>query len=220
MTRLLVLGVVRTFQPVHGYDVRRELITWHAQEWANVAPGSIYNALKSLARDGLLEVAGTDQVGARPERTSYKLTSKGELELNELLRDTLWQVQPLVDPLIAALSLMHFIDRDELIKALDARAAMIEGASKHAQIVIEAIDDVETPAHVREMMRLIDARMTAELAWAKAFKARLRAGEYRTRGDAPFNPGVKGDAKSARRTPKKSAKSHAPAGKRKTRLRS
>jgi len=46
-TRLLVLGVVRLFQPVHGYEVRRELITWHASEWASVKPGSIYNALKT-----------------------------------------------------------------------------------------------------------------------------------------------------------------------------
>lgn len=36
--------MVRIFQPVHGYDVRRELVAWHAEEWANVAPGSIYNA--------------------------------------------------------------------------------------------------------------------------------------------------------------------------------
>ena len=40
-TRLLVLGVVRIFQPVHGYDVRRELLSWRVDQWANVAPGSI-----------------------------------------------------------------------------------------------------------------------------------------------------------------------------------
>ena len=43
-TRLLVLGVVRIFQPVHGYLVRRELLTWYVEEWASVNPGSIYNA--------------------------------------------------------------------------------------------------------------------------------------------------------------------------------
>ena len=48
-TRLLVLGVVKLFQPVHGYEVRRELLSWRAQEWASVQPGSIYNALKSCA---------------------------------------------------------------------------------------------------------------------------------------------------------------------------
>ena len=50
-TRLLVLGVVRIFQPVHGYDVRRELLSWRVDQWANVAPGSIYNALKTLTKE-------------------------------------------------------------------------------------------------------------------------------------------------------------------------
>ena len=44
-TRLLVLGVVRMFGRAHGYQVRRELLTWSADEWANVQPGSIYHAL-------------------------------------------------------------------------------------------------------------------------------------------------------------------------------
>ena len=33
---MLILGVVRWCQPVHGYDVRRELLSWHADEWANL----------------------------------------------------------------------------------------------------------------------------------------------------------------------------------------
>ncbi len=193
-TRLLVLGVVRIFQPVHGYDVRRELVSWHAEEWANVAPGSIYNALKSLTRDGLIEVVGTKQIGGRPERTTYKLTGKGETEMDELLRETLWTVRMPVDPLVAAISLLGFLDRKELMTALDARAAKITGDLKHAEYVIAAIDDIETPDHVREMMRLIYARVGAELEWSRAFKARLAAGEYRTLGDPTWGPKKKSDA--------------------------
>lgn len=190
-TRLLVLGVVRIFQPVHGYDVRRELVSWHAEEWANVAPGSIYNALKSLTRDGLLEIVGTKQIGSRPERTTYRLTPKGEVEMDEMLRETLWTVRMPVDPLVSAISLLGFLDRKELASALEARTAKIQGDLKHAEYVIAAIDDVETPAHVREMMRLIYARVGAELEWSRAFKARLASGEYRTRGDAPWSPQLK-----------------------------
>ncbi len=193
-TRLLVLGVVRIFQPVHGYDVRRELVSWHAEEWANVAPGSIYNALKSLTKEGLLEVVGTKQVGGRPERTSYRITTRGEQELGELLRDTLWTVRMPVDPLVAAISLMNFLDRKELIAALDARVAKIKGDVAHAEHAIASIDDVDTPAHVREMMSLINARISSELAWSKAFRARLAAGEYRTLGDPPWSPKLKSDA--------------------------
>ena len=60
-TRLLVLGCVRLFQPVHGYEVRRELISWNADQWANINYGSIYHALNQLTKEGFLEVAGTEQ---------------------------------------------------------------------------------------------------------------------------------------------------------------
>ena len=66
-TRLLVLGAVRIFQPVHGYDVRRELLSWRVDKWANVAAGSIYNALKTLTKDKFLKVVGTGQIGGRPD---------------------------------------------------------------------------------------------------------------------------------------------------------
>ena len=195
---MLVLGIVRMFQPVHGYDVRRELISWHAEEWANVAPGSIYNALKSLARDRLVEVEGTDQVGARPERTTYRITPRGEAEMMELLRETLWQVQMPVDPLVGALSLMWFLERKELIKALEARTLKIKGDLAHAAHAIEAIDDVETPIHVRAMMQLLNARLASELAWSEAFRAELAAGKYRTKGDAGWAPpGFEDTTKSA-----------------------
>jgi len=188
-TRLLVLGVVRIFQPVHGYDVRRELVTWHVEDWASIAPGSVYNALKTLTKEGMLEVVGTDHVGKRPERTTYRLTPFGEQELADLLRDQLWTVRHPVDPLIAAISLMGFIARDELISALEARAAQVKGMVQHFEYSIAAVDNITTPDHVREMMRLISARLAAELPWSKALIARLKAGEYNTLGDPHWQPG-------------------------------
>ena len=55
-TRLLVLGAIRIMQPVHGYEVRRELISWRLEESANVKPGSIYGAIRTLEKDGLIAV--------------------------------------------------------------------------------------------------------------------------------------------------------------------
>src|SRR5262245_57954800 len=187
-TRLLVLGVVRIFQPVHGYDVRRELMSWHVHEWASVAPGSIYNQLKSLTRDGALDVVGTDQVGNRPERTTYRLTARGEREFSELLHDTWWSVRMPFDPLAAGVALISFMKRSEAIAALEARIDQIHGQLQHSEKMIAAIDDVETPAHVRELMRLLNARVASEVAWAKALLPRLRDGEYNLAEDAPWRP--------------------------------
>jgi DNA-binding PadR family transcriptional regulator len=177
-TRLLVLGVVRIFQPVHGYDVRRELITWHAHEWGNVAPGSIYNALKSLTRDGMLEIVGTGAVGGRPERTSYKLTTDGEKEFQELVRTTFWEVRDPVDPLMAAIPFMWTMRRDELIAALKHRVAHIRGKLIADQFSIDQYDDPVSRDQVREMIKLGSVRIGAEIAWAEALIAKLERGEY------------------------------------------
>ena len=64
-TRLLVLGVVKVLQPVHGYELRRELRSWHLEEWANIQLGSVYSALKTLEKDGLL--AATEGRGTAPK---------------------------------------------------------------------------------------------------------------------------------------------------------
>jgi DNA-binding PadR family transcriptional regulator len=185
-TRLLVLGVVRIFQPVHGYDVRRELLSWRAEEWGNVSPGSIYNALKSLTRDGLIEVVGTAQVGARPERTSYQLTPDGEGEFARLLRDTWWNVHQPLDPLMPALSFMWALPREELTAALRHRIAQVEGMRRQLQFAVADVRNVDTkPAHVSEMLHLMDARIAAEVAWAEALIGKLARGEYVTADDPP-----------------------------------
>lgn len=187
-TRLLVLGVVRLFQPVHGYEVRRELITWRAQEWASVQPGSIYNALKTLTRDGFLEVVGTAQVGGRPERTSYQLTTAGVEEFRILLREEWWTVRPPTDPLMAAISFIGYVSRNEAIAALEHRMQQIQNMVRSMEYGIEEHDGIDSPFHVREMMRLMNARVLAEIEWAKQFTARLRNGEYATADDPQWQP--------------------------------
>jgi DNA-binding PadR family transcriptional regulator len=217
-TRLLVLGVVRIFQPVHGYEVRRELVSWRAQEWASIKPGSIYNALKTLTRDGYLEVVGTDQVGGRPERTTYRLTSAGEDEFRLLLREEWWTVRPPIDPLMAAISFITFVTREEAIAALEHRTAQIHGMVRHMEFGIDAHDGADSPYHVREMMRLMNARILSEVAWAQQFIERLRKGEYSTADDPPWQPAgmAKAQAKPRATKPPSRGRAARPGGARRT----
>jgi DNA-binding PadR family transcriptional regulator len=179
-----VLGCVRIFQPVHGYDVRRELLSWRAGEWANVAPGSIYNALKSLARDGLLEIVGTAQVGGRPERTSYRLTVDGEKDFQSLLRDTWWKVEAPLDPLMPGIVLLWAMPRAEAIAALKHRISHSEGVRTSRQFVIDQYKDPLSEMQVKEMLRLMIARLDGEIAWARTLLGRLEAGEYELAGES------------------------------------
>ena len=65
--RLLVLGAVRQHGRAHGYQVRNDLEYWGAHEWSNAKPGSIYHALKQMAKQGLLlRARDRAQHGRRP----------------------------------------------------------------------------------------------------------------------------------------------------------
>jgi DNA-binding PadR family transcriptional regulator len=176
-TRLLVLGVVRESGPVHGYDVRRQLLGWTADEWANIAPGSIYNALKTLVREEKLEIIGTGRHGARPERTTYRLTAAGEAEFQHLLRATLHQARLPNHPLLAALAFIPLIPRDELAAALRERAAELDARASAdeagARMITEGPGGI--PLHVAESYRLGVALARAEATWARELADRLQA---------------------------------------------
>lgn len=185
-TRLLLLGAVRIFQPVHGYFVRRELLSWHADAWGNLNPGSIYNGLRSLARDGFVEEVGTEAEGGRPARTTYCLTGDGETEFLRLLRDALWNVSPFEPAeLLAAWSFAATLKRDEVIAALEHRVEQIAASATANRYAIEDLGrNPGTPDTVAEHYRLAQARLDGEAAWARQLLERLRAGEYWFDGEA------------------------------------
>ncbi len=185
-TKLLVLGVVRLFEPVHGYQVRRELLSWRAENWANLNPGSIYHALKRLARDGLIDEADADVPSGGPSKTTYQVTEEGRFEFAALLREHLWEVVP-NDPtgLLAALSFLHEVDRAEVVAALEQRAAVLEGELTSSRFAREEAQRASTvPDHVTEIFLLTDERVGGELAWTRGFLDRLATGAYHLRSDA------------------------------------
>jgi DNA-binding PadR family transcriptional regulator len=184
-TRLLLLGTVRIFQPVHGYFVRRELLSWHADSWAHLNPGSVYNGLRTLARDGFVEEVGTEAHGGRPARTTYRLTGDGEDEFMLLLRGTLWNVS-IHEPadLMAAWSFAWALTRDEVISALEHRVEQISAGARASEYAIAGIQRSEhTPATVAEHFRLTQARLDGEARWARALIERLQAGDYWFEGE-------------------------------------
>jgi DNA-binding PadR family transcriptional regulator len=203
-TRLLLLGTVRIFQPVHGYFVRRELLSWHADAWANLNPGSVYNGLRSLARDGFVEEVGTETEGARPARTTYRLTGDGEAEFVRLLREALWTVSPFEPAeLMAGWSFAWALRRDEVIAALEHRLEQIEASARAVTFALEDLPNHPgTPDTVAEHYRLGQARLDGEAGWTRQLLDRLRAGQYWFEGepDRPWSSPAAGGARSARGT--------------------
>jgi len=183
-TRLLILGLVSYLQPVHGYDIRKELTSWHVESWANVQPGSIYHALRKMTEEGLLKEVGTEQVNNRPARTLYELTPAGLAEYGTLLRRYWWEYQEPVDPFLAAFAFLPHLPRAEAVGALRARARLLEGwNATYRDNVEEWIAD--KPVHVAWQFELTMARCEAEARWCHDIAARIEAGEGTQAGEEP-----------------------------------
>jgi DNA-binding PadR family transcriptional regulator len=179
-TRMMILGLVSWMQPVHGYDVRRELLSWNADEWANVAPGSIYHALRKLTDEGLLTEVATEQVGARPARTTYRTTPKGDAEFQELLRKYWWEYQQPVDPFQAAMGFLPALPREEAAAALRNRARMLRTAADgmRASLGSEWMR-TQKPVHVGWMFERVILLLEAEIPWCQRVADLVESGvEY------------------------------------------
>ncbi|MGH3999063.1 MAG: PadR family transcriptional regulator, partial [Pseudonocardiaceae bacterium] len=170
-----MLGLVRMQAPVHGYDVRRTLLTWRADEWANVNPGSIYHALKTLTRDGFVRVVETGRRGSRPERTAYELTADGETEFITLLRESLWTVSSYPLPLYAGLAFVTALRRDEVLGVMRSRVVQLDAAMASLRFV----QTCDLDAGHAELLTLKASLGGAEASWARAFVDRIEAGDYR-----------------------------------------
>jgi len=173
----MILGLVSWMQPVHGYDVRRELLSWQAEEWANISPGSIYHALRKLAEEGLLLQVATEQVGARPARTTYRITPKGEAEFGELLRRSWWEYEQPVDPFLAGIGFLPALPRNEAAAALRNRVRLLRAAvESHKFAIASEWMRQSKPTHVAWMFELQVARLEAEIAWCERVAARIEGG--------------------------------------------
>jgi DNA-binding PadR family transcriptional regulator len=181
-TRLLMLGAVRIFQPVHGYFVRRELLTWRVDQWAKINPGSIYNALRTLERDGFISGESSED---KPAKTAYSLTADGETEFFALLREALWRVVPSEKAqLFSAISFMADLSREEVMEALESRIAQLDALHRETPYTLSTLaGNAESPRHIAEFAYLTDSLVLGEREWTAACLERIREGAYRFAGE-------------------------------------
>ncbi|MCY6959894.1 PadR family transcriptional regulator [Clostridium brassicae] len=77
-----------SIKPTHGYEIQKFIQANHMDSWTKIQSGSIYYAINKLEKEGLIELLKKENIGAK-ERKIYKMTSKGQLELQQCLKEEL-----------------------------------------------------------------------------------------------------------------------------------
>jgi DNA-binding PadR family transcriptional regulator len=179
-TRLLLLGAVMLFEPVNGYQLRRELLSWQVEDWAHVNPGSIYSGLATLARQGNLD--RHDLVDGSREVAVYTSTALGRREFEKLWREAV-ETPDLLSPLPfhTGMALMPLMSRTAVREALQTRLANLDAKTRDQlahEVPAEAV-----PPHVRMLADLWMGMGQTEREWLVNLLAQVDRGEFALSGE-------------------------------------
>jgi DNA-binding PadR family transcriptional regulator len=180
-TRMLLLGAVALFEPVNGYQIRRELLSWQVDRWAHTNPGSIYHGLTSLTAQGHL-VRHDLRDGGR-EVAVYELTTSGRAELDRMLVDALETVNPYERSAFhVAFSMIPLLADRAVVRSLVKRRVALERTV--AELAGAKPADVPPHAH-RSVLLWLDLAV-AELGWLRETLVEMEAGRFS--GSAEWTP--------------------------------
>jgi DNA-binding PadR family transcriptional regulator len=109
-------------QPRHPYEVATTLRQRQKHESVRLNYGSLYGVVESLERRGLIEAQETRRSGRLPERTVYRLTESGRIELHDWLTELLSTPVKEYPAFQAALSFLPALPPEDVATLLAERA--------------------------------------------------------------------------------------------------
>ncbi|WP_285114430.1 PadR family transcriptional regulator [Leifsonia sp. fls2-241-R2A-40a] len=74
-------------RPMYPYEMTTTMKERGKEDSIRLNFGSLYSVIKSLEKNGFIEVAQTEREGNRPERVVYAITAAGRREAEEWLRE-------------------------------------------------------------------------------------------------------------------------------------
>jgi DNA-binding PadR family transcriptional regulator len=172
---LALLAVLAPGLPMHPYQMVNVLRRTGKERDMRIKWGSLYTVVQNLERHGLIEAAGRDRDGRRPERTVYAITDAGRAELTDWVRELVASPEPEHHRFEAALSVLGVLPPDEATELLRSRLAALEaGVTAERATLREAAEKVPRVFLVEGEYAL--AMREAEAAWLRSLLAELAAG--------------------------------------------
>lgn len=176
----MVLGVMHQHKQTHGYQVYHELISWQAESWTKIRPGSIYHALTQLEKQGMLLNHGLKDGQKGLSKTVYSITKKGESELLRLIEEALLSYDQ--EAFTAGLAFMSVLSRQKATLLAEERL------NNHTATVIflSKLPRTDVPATPQQHSAIItswSAVFDATAKWQRQFIRDLKSGLYRFEDD-------------------------------------
>jgi DNA-binding PadR family transcriptional regulator len=127
-----------TERPMHPYEMAATMRTRGQDASIRLNYGSLYGVVEKLLGRGLIEEQEVVREGRRPERTVYRITPEGRVEVDEWLAELLGTAGKEFPQFEAGLSLMAVLPPERVVALLDQRAGKLRGRLSELDAIVEA----------------------------------------------------------------------------------
>lgn len=128
MIKLLVLELLNR-RPMSGYEMKQILENTDAKRWSGVLPGSIYNAIKKLEKEGYIIISSIEMTGNR-QRSEFKITQKGKDYQQSLIKDALSSPVLYNGDLYSGIGFAYQLDHQSAISILENNISALNKEKK------------------------------------------------------------------------------------------
>jgi DNA-binding PadR family transcriptional regulator len=122
---LFLLGLIRD-RALHGYQIN-ELLASHFGLIVSITKPTAYRLLNKMTTDGWITFR-EEQIGNRPPRKIYSITSAGEAAFQRILRQSLAEFNPVEYSNSVSLAFVGVITKAALLPLLEQRRQKILAA--------------------------------------------------------------------------------------------
>jgi DNA-binding PadR family transcriptional regulator len=131
--------------PMHPYEMKSKMKERGHDQVIRLKGGSIYDTVVRLQEGGFIKSQAPSREGRRPERTVYAITDAGREEIMAWLRELLAQPVNEYPQFGAALAFFAALDKDEVVRLLKVRIALLDGQAAGEEKQLKTFMDMGLP---------------------------------------------------------------------------
>jgi DNA-binding PadR family transcriptional regulator len=163
--------------PKHPYDIHQTMRDRHVDRLVKLTAGTLYHTIDRLARDGLVAMVETSREGRRPERTTYRLTERGQDAFGEQLRAVIAMPAETFPEFALAVGLLHALGVEDGMKSLRRRSTELRSRIASRRVWVDQLTRSGTPEMYWIDLNYRLAMEEAELVWVDEQLNRMDGGD-------------------------------------------
>jgi DNA-binding PadR family transcriptional regulator len=171
--RLLILGVLHRGD-FHPYEIKRRLENAMVECYIDVDVGTLYYAIRQLAKEGLISPVSQERVARGGVRTVYRITEKGRAKFRELLHREFEPDGPVPQTLYGALLFLHLCDMDVVEALVGRRIARLDELIAKLEPIRQQLQGVLSTGG-EHLLRHVEQQRRLDREWLNGLFADIKA---------------------------------------------